>query len=374
MQLARSRLHATRYEMAIAMAAPAFGYLFVLIWAHQMEGKAKLPFVTFTWFFTRGFFLLTPFLVRGVHSREWYILMISLTPVVFSISTPAYTAIMEQIYPESYRGRLMSFVRIGAAAAMLITARVMGHLQERAGLDYRWMFAIGGVFGVGTALAFGRLKLPATKSVSPPLFREFLGDSLRVLRTNISYRRFCIGVFIAGIGNLIASTYYPIYQVDHFHITPIQISNIVVASSLASLISLPFWGWFMDRFGPLTTTFCAVLINCLTPFFYAFSPAIWWLIPAGAANGFALSGVDLGYINTNLLLAEPGRASQYQAIHSTLYGIRGTIAPLLAIYLLHQIHSRWIVAFSLCGCTLLAGAALQILARNTHRNLMQRGG
>ena len=41
---------------------------------------------------------------------------------------------MKDIYPDEHRGRLMSLVRVGMAAAMLLTARLMGWWQEHGGL------------------------------------------------------------------------------------------------------------------------------------------------------------------------------------------------------------------------------------------------
>ncbi len=368
LQLARGTLHATSYQMGLAVASQALGYLFVIVWAHQMEGRRKLPFVTITWLFTRGCFMLTPLLVRGAYAREWYLFLICYAPIFFSISNPAYTALMKMIYPAEVRARLMSVVRIGVAAATFATAHFMGLLQEQYHVDYRWIFCVGGIFGVCTAIAFSRLELQEEKEEEKPRFQHFLQDAGRILRCNTAYRLFCIGVFLAGMGNLCANTYYPLYQVDRFHILPEQIAVVVMASSAAALFGYPFWGWFTDRFGPLTTTFVSVGLNSMVPLCYAFGPTISWLMLAGFLSGAAQSGVDLGYLNSVLLFAESDSASQYQAIHSTLFGIRGTLAPLLAIPLLHLLHFHWLTAFCICFGVIVLGASVQTLAVTAHRN------
>ena len=371
LQLARGKLHATGYEMGAATAAPAVGYLFATLWARQMEGRSKLPFVTLTWLVSRGLFLLTPLLVRGPHSREMLVSLLCLTPILFSVSTPAYTAIMKEIYPDENRGRLMSYVRIGMSASMLLTARVMGTWQEHYGLDFRWMFAIGGAFGVGTAWAFSRLKLPpVTRAELPPL-RVFLRDTFSIISTNRGYRWFTVSVFISGFGNLCAATYYPLYQVDRFHITPVQIANSQNVGGLLALFSLLFWGWFMDRCGSLGTVLLAVSINCLTPICYIVGPTIAWIYMASAATGIAQYGIDLGYLNTTLMFAQPGRAAQYQAVHSSFFGLRGTIAPILAIPLLHSLHHNWPVAFAICLAVMLAGVVFQVFSLVTYRRIRQ---
>jgi DHA1 family inner membrane transport protein len=386
LQLARGSLHATKFQMALATAAPAIGYLFATLWARQMEGRSKLPFVTITWFISRGLFLLTPFVVRGGVGREMFVSLIVMTPILFSVSTPAYTAIMKDIYPDRLRGRLMSLVRVGMAASMLVTARIMGFWQEHSGLDFRWMFFIGGIFGIGTAYAFSRLKLPKVLSSStPPPIGRFLSQTFSILVHNKGYRWFTVSVFVSGFGNLVANTYYPIYQVDQFHITPTQIATMQNIAGALSLVSLFFWGGFMDRFGSLTTVLLACLIICCTPLLYAFSPNVTWLYLAGAANGVASSGIDIGYLNTTLMFAESGRAAQYQAVHSTFFGLRGTIAPLLAIPLLDALTSSarrrnphlasladshfhdWKHAFLVCLAIMFLGAIFQCASMNSFR-------
>lgn len=368
LQLARGTLHATGFEMGLATAAPAVGYLFATFWARQMEGRSKLPFVSITWLLSRGLFLLTPLLVRGAASREMFVGLLCLTPILFSVSTPAYTAVMKEIYPDEYRGRLMSYVRIGMSTAMLLTATMMGYWQERGGLDYRWMFSIGGVFGAGTALAFSRLRLPPVERIEePPPIGVFLRRTFGILIHNRGYRWFTASVFIMGFGNLVASTLYPICQVDRFHITPTQIAALVSITNLVALGSLFFWGAYMDRFGSLAAVLLALIILCVTPMVYALAPQIGWLYLASITAGFSQYGIDLGYLNTTLMFAEPGRASQYQAVHSSFFGLRGTIAPLMAVPIFHALGRNWAHAFFLCMGIMVIGMLFQVFALQSYR-------
>lgn len=368
LQLARGPLKASGWQMGLASASPAIGYLFAIIWARQMEGRSKLPFVTFTWLISRGLFLLTPLLVIGQFKLPAFLFLICAPPILFSVSTPAYTAIMKDIYPDEHRGRLMSLVRVGATSAMLVTTPIMGWLQEHRGLDFRWMFAFGGCFGVLTAYAFSRLKLPPVlHSSQPPPVGKFLRETFRIVFYNKGYRWFTASVFITGFGNLVANTLYPIYQVDHFHITPTQIGFMTNALTVAALFSLFFWGWFVDKYGSLTAVLLAVVFNCITPLCYAFAPSITWVYLAAAFTGFSQSGIDLGYLNTTLMFAESGKAAQYQAVHSTFFGLRGTIAPLLAIPLLHGMGEHFPRAFVVCMSIMMVGLGFQAASLGTYR-------
>lgn len=368
LQLARGALHATGFQIGLATSAPCIGYLFATLWARQMEGKSKLPFVTITWVLSRGLFVLTPLLVGNPPNRAMFVMLICLAPIVFSVSTPAYTAIMKDIYPDEMRGRLMSFVRVGMAISMLLTAPAMGWLQEKMGLDFRWMFAFGGVFGVGTAFAFSHLRLPDVPNTStPPPVAAFMRDTFGILVHDRGYRWFQVSVVISGFGNLVACTLYPIYQVDHFHISPQQIANLTLETGIASLLSLFFFGWFMDRFGSLSAVLLGVAIICLTPICYAFGPTIYWLYAGAFFMGFAGAGTELGYLNTTLMFAARGRAAQYQAVHSSLFGLRGTIAPLVAIRLFDLLGKSFPVTFMVCLSIMFLGVVFQVVSMQSYR-------
>src|SRR5207302_177286 len=101
--------------------------------------------------------------------------------------------------------------------------------------------------------------------------------------------------------------------------------------------------------------------NCITPALYAFSANMLWLYLAAATLGAVQTGIDLGYLNTTLRFAEPGRAAQYQAVHSTFFGLRGTIAPLMAVPLLTALHQNWGLTFALCLGIIGIGVLFQML-------------
>src|SRR5437588_3232810 len=153
-----------------------------------------------------------------IHTRGQYVALVCLTPISFSISTPAYTATMKEIYPDRQRGRLMSVVRIGMNLSMLSAALVMGRLLDSGLLDYHMAFMIGGVFGVLSALTFSRIPLSNRSSTvnSQLSTLNFFKDTFDILRRNPGFRWFSASVFVSGFGNILATTLYPIYQVDRF--------------------------------------------------------------------------------------------------------------------------------------------------------------
>ncbi len=362
LRVARADMRASGAQMAWITAAPAIGYIFATIWARQMEGRSKLPFVYWTWLFARGAFLLAPL----IRSREQFVFLVCITPIVFSISTPAYTATMKDIYPDQHRGRLMSMARIVMNLAMLVTSLVMGRLLDH-GLDYRLAFAFGGVFGSLSAWTFSRIPLPPPEPSEEPRIstRAFFADTFDILRRNPGYRWFTASVFVSGFGNLVATTLYPIHQVDHFQITNTQVANMQNIASLLTVAGFFFWGGFLDRRGPLSTVLVAIAFNLMVPLFYVYATDVRWLYLAAGCSGIAVSGIDLGYINTTLMFAEPGKAAQYQALHSSFFGIRGTIAPQFAIPWMRAAGAR--STFQGSFIIMVAGVWLQLISMRDFR-------
>jgi len=361
-RVARAELKASYAHMGWIAAAPALGYVFATVWARQMDGRSKMPFVFWTWLFARGAFLLAPFL----HSREQFVLLVCSTPFVFSISMPAYTAIMKDIYPDKHRGRLMSFVRMGMSVMTLTSSLLMGRLLDH-GLHWQYGFFVGGIFGALSAFTFSQIKVPAVDAPEGDRMSTaaFFRDTLDILRRNPGYRWFSASVFVSGFGNLVATTLYPIYQVDVFHISNTAVANMQNVNSVATIVGFFFWGSFLDRRGPLTTVLLALAFNLAVPLLYAQAWGMMALYIASASMGLAVAGIDLAYLNTTLLFAEPGKAAQYQALHSSFFGIRGSIAPQFAIPLMRAVswHSAFLTSFTIIG----AGVCLQLISMRDYR-------
>lgn len=348
--------------MAWIAAAPAMGYLFSAVWARQMEGRSKLPFVFVTWLIARGLFIFTPL----VQNASQFVFLVAITPLIFSVSNPAYAAIMKEVYPDAQRGRLMSWARVLMSGMTLLAALVMGRLMD-IGLDFRWAFAVGGVFGAASAAAFSRVPVP-TSSEEPETrisTMEYVRDTLGILRRNPGYRWYTFSVFIYGFGNIITTTLMPMHQVDRFHITNTQVANLQNITSVMTILAFFYWGSFVDRRGPLLTVLLCLVVILTVPITYILATDVRQLYFAAAATGVANAGIDLGYLNTTLLFAEPGRASQYQALHSSFFGLRGSIAPFCAVPLLTSFGPR--TAFFSAMCIMMTGTVVQLLAMRDYR-------
>jgi hypothetical protein len=339
-RIARGDLHCTPFQLSLIAAAPFIGNLFTPVWARQMEGKAKMPFAVWSWMIGRGILLFL-----AVVSRSWpFVLIVSLSSMILTINVPAYAAMMKDVYPDRLRGRLMGYTRVSLQVAGLATALVAGRALDRFG--YRVLFPIGAAAGIFGAWAFSRIPLPRREDDGvPPSSR--LRDTFSILRADRRYRWFMISIFLYGFGNLMVQPVYILFQVDRLRITNTQVANLANVQSVAAVITFFYAGRFLDRKGSLLTTFVSILAVCAINLSYLLAFRVEHLYLAAVAGGVANAGIELAYINAILLFADRGRIPQYQAVHSSLLGVRGAIAPFCGSALMYVLGMRGTFALSL---------------------------
>jgi MFS family permease len=363
-KIARGELDSSQAAISLMVAAPFIGNLFSPLWARQMEGRAKMPFVLGSWLLARALLFFMPLALTG----SIFVGLVGGVQLIGTVSTPAYTSLMRDIYPDYARGRLMGYVRVCAQSLMFLATFTAGRLMDN-GVSFRVLFVLAGVFGFAAAFAFRMVRpLPSVEHAPPGpphTDREhsassFLRETLGILKHNPAYRYFAMSVFIYGLANLMVQPLFALYQVDVLKIRSTEIANLTNATSLCSIAGSFFWGRFMDRKGPAFTVLCSILLITLIPVVYLTTTSVNGLLFASALSGFGFSGIELSYLSSILLYSEPGRTAQYQSLHSLLLGIRGVIAPLLAIPLMQRFGYPAVFIGALL--VMLCGAAVQGMA------------
>ena len=358
-RIARGELGASETLVALMTAAPFVGNLLSPVWARQMEGRAKMPFCLLSWISARFLLLLMPLAATG----SAFVGIVFLLQFIGTVGSPAYTSLMKDIYPDRARGRLIGYVRVGVQSLMFVATLCAGRLLDH-NVSYRVLFPIAGLLGIGAALSFARVRPldpgPVLKEGRALSAREFTLDTLSILRDNIAYRWFALSVFTYGFGNLMVQPLYQLYQVDVLRISNTQIANLANFASLMAIVGAFFWGRFIDRHGAPRTVLLSILLITLIPLVYLSARSVPWLFFASALSGFGFAGIELSYLTSILAYAEPGRAAQYQSLHSLLLGVRGVLAPLIGVPLMHALGYHGV--FWLALVIMIVGAYVQWLA------------
>jgi len=359
--IARDSLHASATLIGLMVAAPFMGNVFALFYANAVEGKPKMPYVVWSQVLARALFLLILF----AKTPLVFAVIVTAVQVIASAAGPAYAAILKEIYPDDYRGRIMAYIRVSLAFVTLVSTLLVGRLLKY--VDFNYIFPVAGIFGVVAALVFGTIR---TAPVDPQDSNhkdstlKFLLNTLAIFKEDRNYTWFALSVFAYGFGNLVAVPLYPIFQVDRLHISAIQVAMLSNVATAVWMLSYLYWGKYIDTQNPLKAVMVNALLASLVPLNYFLARNVWMLLPSAVIGGVTLGGVELSYFNSILYLAKAGRESHYQALHSFFLGIRGTIAPLCgaAIILLFKsegIDVRYV--FLIAMTLMLFGAVLQLI-------------
>jgi len=362
--IARDRLHASVALIGLMTAAPFIGNMFALFYANAMEGRRKMPYVVWSQVIARSLFLFALFATTPIS----FALMVSAIQIIVTISSPAYAAILKEVYPDEHRGRIMAYIRVGMAFTTFVSTLVVGQVLKLGKWDYTHIFPIAGVFGVMAAISFGTIRTAPVDPTHPDNQRtsttKFLRDTLAIFREDRNYAWFALSVFTFGFGNLIAAPLYPVFQVDRLHISAAQVALLSNVATIIWMISYFYWGKYVDVRSPLKAVVVNILLVSLVPLNYFLARNVWMLLPTSVINGITMGGVELSYFNSILYFAKEGKESQYQALHSFLLGIRGTIGPFVGAAMAsgfksHGADIRYVFLISM-GIMLL-GALLQLV-------------
>ncbi|HEU4753881.1 MAG TPA: MFS transporter [Armatimonadota bacterium] len=385
--IARRELHASELILALMAAAPFFGNLMALFWARAMDGRAKVPFVKWSYILARSSIFLSMFTWAAVPFAS----VISGAQIIGTVATPAYAAIIKEVYPESQRGRILSITRAAIVLAQVFSTLLVGWLLTV--VSYRMIFPVAAVVGIVSAVIFARIhpgeeaalaeaagESGESKRSTAESLREtaaFVWNTLGILKSDVSYRWFAFSVFTYGFGNLLNTPILPMIQVNELGISEWQISLLTVASQVAMALSFFYWGRFVDLRSPQLAVALNILLTALIPVIYilagtVFPASPWVLFPAFIVTGIVNAGIDLSYFAALLTFAGETNVSRYQALQSFLLGVRGSIAPFIGAAMArglqaHGQNLRW--EFIASVVLILTGCWMQFVAMRKQERL-----
>jgi MFS family permease len=288
-----------------------------------MRRRRTMNIITLSWLVGRSLFFFYAFIVDPL----WMLLLGTLFWLLEAFPNPGYTRIIQKIYPDYVRGKVMSLVRVGRIAAVVMITPLAGWALDHIG--YRVLFPIGALLGVWATLLFARLDvnegpLPARQTRTLPELWRILRDDKR-----FAYYLQCFAFY--GTGTLMSWTMYPLVQVDRLHLSYSELGLLGLAQSFFWLLGYIVWGRVVDRRGGIYVLRLNCAIAMLAPLSYLWATEGWMLAPAFIAQGVINAGWDMGLINAGIQLADPSRVTEYAAVQGTVVGLRGMIVPYVSV-------------------------------------------
>ena len=291
-----------------------------------MRRRRTIKLIVFCWLLGRSLFLLTAFVSGAVP----LMVISALFWLLEAFVIPAYTRVIQKIYPESGRGKVMSTVRMGRVSVILLVTPLAGWALDRVG--YQVLFPIGALFGILATFIFTRIDLDEGKL--PPRNTKTFADLWQIVRSDRNFAVYLLSYSLFGLGALMAWPLYPLVQVDRLQLSYSEIGLLGLIESTIWLLSYLLWGRTIDRRGGLFVVRAISAIAMVTPLTYMSAQSLWMLLPAAIASGVGMAGFEMGRISAGIQLADPDRVTEYAAIQSTVVGLRGVVAPAITVGLL----------------------------------------
>jgi MFS family permease len=272
-----------------------------------------------------GLIVVMPFVMKGV-SKDLrigiLIGIITLNTVFAYVSGNARSSWIGDLIPARQRGaffgRLIMYAGIIGALLAMIEGTFLDRLKKVGIEGFSWLFLFGMVFGLINILLF----LP---QADVPLHEHHMGRRFReMVKDTVANRPLMAVMVYAVIWSLqtIAGPFYVTYILRDLKMSFLSFGILGGVSTVTMLLSSPFWGRIVDRYG------CRpVLIACTA--YLAPTPLVWfWMtkpiyvyaavLPLNLIGGFAIAGISVA-LNTLIYKVTPSAGRSVQlAVYSVI--------------------------------------------------------
>lgn len=330
--------------------------------------------------FSRFFLLIIPFF----ESPNFFIFCIAAMSYTDSLIKPTWNFVFKHNYSVEKRSSLYSYASSLHTVIILLVTTMLGYLLDWDYKVYKFFYPLAAIFDIiayrnlAKMVEMGNLNHPDSDDkfsgkLSFNLLKDILilpvRNLLRIFKENKPFYRFEKYFFLYGMAFMIASPAIPIFLVQTLEL---DYSSISVAKGLvfysATILFTPVMGRLHGNGDP--TRFCGFLFLGLV-FFPLLMLAIKYfgvdhnIISKDILLYFTyfyfaifMCGVTISWNLSSIFYAPQFEVATYQAVHITLTGVRGLVAPFIGYFILKlfSMEATFLVSslfFSFAGIMML---------------------
>lgn len=334
--------------IGVLTAVPTIAGLIQLLSSYFTEKRPERRLLS-AWLFTIGRFLWLPILLLPVFIPRAsalipFLLLYSISYVIINIPMPAYLSWMSDLVPPDHRGRYFGKRNmIGGIVGMLVGLPAAWFLDYATKRHHWEAFGFGTLFGIGVfgaTLSFiALLRQPEPpKKMGATDTAGGLSGMLAFYKTPLQNKNFVrLMVFntIFAVAQNFAAPFFTVYALQNLRMDYTWLQIFATMASVASLVSMPLWGYLGDKFGNKPLIAICVFGVFTLPISWLFtSPenhplTMFLLTELNLAGGLFWAGVGLAQFNLLISMCPPERTSVYVAVMSAVTGVIGGISPLV---------------------------------------------
>jgi len=352
---------------AWALAAPNVANLTSFIWAALAKGRPKVPFISWLQISACLMVAAMAFCPRNGWGLVAACLALGLARTAWTGVITIRAAVWRNNYPTANRatiaGKLATVQSIFLALAGFVVGRAMDWNPE----NYHYLFPFLALFGLLGNQIYRRVRLRRARQLQRAELDGRKKDAgfspmgmVRLLREDPLYARFMWWMSVFGFGNLMLSAPMTFVVTDELRLSytaGIMINAIIPLAVMP--FAIPLWSRFMDRTHIIQFrsvhgwSFVSASV-AVTLASYLHSVELVYL--ASVLLGVGYAGGTLAWNLGHQDFASAERDAEYMAVHVTLNGIRGILAP-IAAWGLHQ----WLAPLGHAPLVLVACTAINIV-------------
>lgn len=363
--LAKKAFHVSEFELATLMAAPMFANLTSFMWASLARGRHKVPFIAGFQTLVLTMLIVISFLPTVAPGPTLLVVSVIFTRCALAGVVTLRSTVWRQNYPQAYRAQITGRFTILASLIMAIGPLVGFYLQDLSPESFRWLYrAIALVAGVGV-VSFARIRLRGERAlldyerqptVKPqphgepghvyafePDGAEFRRHTVwSILREDHDYRWYMIWQFVGGMANLLGNFAFIriVIQLTERMTYEYAVSILLTTTipMAVAVMTIPIWARYLDsiHIARFRTRQSMFWIAAQLGTWLAAATGVLGLLALpriidGASRGGGILAWNLGHND----FADRHMVPLYMGIHVTLTGVRGFLAPYLAVTFLY---------------------------------------
>jgi hypothetical protein len=361
------------FAVAFVSAAPNFANLTSFIWARVSAGRDKVAFISRIQLATCACVAL----VAAMPVNDWGLVgtcaLVLAARATWTGVITVRAAIWRQNYPKANRASIAGKMATVQSLMLALAGWVVGASMDLSPVSFHVVFPVLAAVGVygnsifrGVRLRGGRrlaereradtgtMRVSANPARTAAMTGEALRTNWRVLVEDGAYRTFMTWMFVFGMGNLMIGAPQAIFLEDRLGASYLQaILATTVIPLLAIPLAIPVWARLLDRVH--IVRFRAIhgwsfVAAAGMMWLAASTEQLWLFYVAGACMGVGFAGGSIAWNIGHQDFSTPEQDALYMSVHVTLNGIRGVIAPFLAVGLYKWLDARGASSLTFAAC------------------------
>jgi hypothetical protein len=328
--------------VAVVSAAPAWANVVSLAYARRAQGRPKVQFL-------RPLLAAMAVCVAGLGLLPVggagllaFLLLYGTARLLWAGVDTVRSVIWSVNYPRHLRARVTGRILVNGSIALAGSGLLLGWLLEHDDPWYRAAILAAAAAGLVGSVAFGRFRVrQEQRLLTDELAR--LRDGARfdlagiqqLLARDATFRRYMLAMSVFGAGHLMLTPLLVVCIDDVLQASElVQVAITTALPILVMPIAIQPWARFLDRRHVIIYRSVHAWIAVAGSVLLAIAivghrPVLLW--PGALLMGVSLAAGSLGWSLGHNDFAPRGEETRYMALHVTLTGLRGLVAPPLAI-------------------------------------------